>query len=226
MPATILFTPTSRKVGQWDDGTVWAACSQLNEDLKLNGDLRYIGCGNLGQLHIDGGTLYIVGHGCAGGKIGAKIGTRLEAVGGQSLVELLTREGLPKCPRKDVTIYLLACASGASVKTKYFLWKKDPYAQRFANYLAGARFNNYFVVGFAGIMRPGGQHSLNYHFTKADERNWQGRTREDAPQVKYRVSAGWAAKVEGDAWEERTEVRMHLTRRPSVIAHIERAGGG
>jgi hypothetical protein len=219
--ASIVYTPTATAVTQDEDNLVWHTANQISSSLGLGGNVRHNGTGNLNELQADGGVLYVVGHGNAGKGIGAH---GHAAIGATALVAQLTQQGLPTRPARTITVHLYACATGASVRTDYALWRKDPYAQRFAKHLASAGFNDYYVVGYVGFMSPFGQHSVHYHLQDADQRIWEGQSKEDAPRVKYYVNAGGYAKVEGETWQQCTEVRVHpLERRTSVVLHIRRA---
>ena len=221
MPANIVYTPTKTDVTIREDRTVWGSANIISSAVGQKGVVRHQGNGNLGELQADGGILFIVGHGNAGKGIGAH---GHEAIGAKALVAQLTAEGLPTSPRDTVTIHLYACATGSSVRTGYALWRRDPYAERFAKHLAAAGFNDYFVVGYAGFMNASGQHSFAYHYQNADRRNWQGNSKEDAPKLIFRVNAGGFAKVSNGEWNQCTEIRLHpMEKRASVVLNIRPA---
>lgn len=215
----IVYCVSRTEVTRAEDLTVWGACYSLGRDFNA-GDERYCGCGNLGDL-APGGLLFVVGHGNAGSKIGAH-GHEADALGARSLVQQLVADGLPRSPRAEVTIHLYACATGSSVRTMYSLWRKEPYALRFARALAAANFNDYYVVGYAGFMNPTGTYSLSYHVQDADRRNWQGG-RGDAPTILYRVNARGFTQVAGDEWKQYTDITFHRGRANSTVLSIRRA---
>jgi hypothetical protein len=220
MPVDIVYTPTSQKVTSNTDATVYFAAQGISAN--PNNPVRNQGGGNLAELGPDGGTLFVVGHGNAGGKIGAH---GHEAVGARSLVKQLEQEGLPKSPKAQVAIHLYACASGSSVRTAYALWRKAPYAERFAAALAKAGFNNYHVVGYVGFMGMDGEYSLSYHYQDSSKRNFQGKNRIGAPTITFYVNAGGHAKINGDKWQQSTEWRIHPgpKRKNSYVLNIKKA---
>ncbi len=217
MAVDIVYTPTKAAVTTKDDAVMYYSAHTLCEQLKIDvADVRHRGSGNFGLLEADGGTVYVVGHGNAGGKIG----THTDALGAKSLMEAMLAEGLPKRPKGTVTVHLYACASGTSVRTAYLLWRKDPYAVRFAKYLAEAGFQDYYVIGYVGFMNLNGKHSMNYHMQKPKETVWSGKGGGDAPTIVLRVTAGACAQVQGEQWKQYSEVRMHRGRANSLVATI------
>lgn len=216
----IVFTPTSKKVSPKQDALVAATANGIAH-FKCNEQLRWIGNGKLGEM-AEGGTLWIVGHGFAGKKIGAH-GFEGDAKGPHDLVRLLEKEGLPKKPEKPVTIHLHACATGSSVRVSYSLWRQDPYAVKFARYLADEGFTNYFVVGYAGFMNSSGQHSLSYHVQSPTKRIWSGTSQSDAPTILLEVENGRSRWLEGDEWKQFTSFTPHRGRANSTVLSIRKA---
>lgn len=220
MSHTIVYIPSTTKVTQKDDVDVFYAALDL---VRVHEGTQKINDGSKGldALDCEGGQLFVVGHGNAGGKIGAH---GHEAVGARSLVRQLLAEGLPLKPENVVTIYLHACATGASVRTSYCLWRKDPYAQRFAAALANAGAHNYNVVGYAGFVNASGQMSLNYHVQKRDKRNFAGITHaegvDEEKTIEFTVRNGVSAKTRGANWKQFTTYNMHRGRANSQILQI------
>src|SRR5262249_17359461 len=145
-----------------------------------------------------------------------------EALGARSLVRQLVADGLPQSPNATVTIHLWACATGASVRTRYALWRKDPYALRFARALAGAGFNDYVLVGYVGFMHPNGLYSLSYHYKGSSDTTWEGN-RHDAPTITFLVGGGGFNQVAGGEWKQYTKTKVHpIARRTSVVLSVRR----
>ena len=114
---------------------------------------------------INGGTLYIVGHGVSGRGIGA--GYFSGFMNEEELIRSLY--GLPKRPYKNVTIHLYACATGSFVCLGYNKWnfrRAEPFAKRVSDMLAKHGFSGYTVVGYVGFMFPDGKFSLDYDEAK------------------------------------------------------------
>ncbi|MES2257734.1 MAG: hypothetical protein V4724_04410 [Pseudomonadota bacterium] len=221
MAVDIVYTPTKTAVTQQEDAVMYYSARNVCEKLKILNDVRHVGNGGFDALGRDGGVVYVVGHGNAGGKIG----THADALGAKSLMKAMLADGLPKNPGGTVTIHLYACASGTSVRTGYLLWRKDPYAMRFAKYLAEAGFNDFMIVGYVGFMNLSGKHSLNYHMQKSKETVWSGSALargDDAPTITFRVNAGACARVQGEEWKQYSEVRVHRGRANSLVATIRK----
>lgn len=220
--AIIIYTPTTHVVPETDDITVYYSVWGLGQHFTNASKEINNGKAKLGRLDEAGSVLYVVGHGNAGGKIGAH---GHENVGAGSLLRQLLAEGMPLKPAANITIHLYACATGTSVRTAYHLWRKDPYAQRFAEALADAGGSNFTIVGYVGFMNNMGKYSLNYHVQDNTQRNFQGggHGSGDVETVSFVVNDGTFRKTAGDDWLQYTETRSHLTRRDSTVLTIRKA---
>lgn len=220
--AIIIYTPTTHVVPQKDDAlvyfSVWGLGKRYNHASKQINN----GKADLGRLDEEGSVLYVVGHGNAGGKIGAH---GHENVGARTLLRQLLAEGLPLKPGKNITIHLYACATGTSVRTAYHLWRKDPYAQRFAQALAEAGGTNFTIIGYVGFMNDMGHYSLNYHMQDSNQRHFQGGGHGSSrvETITFAVSGGTYRKTAGDDWMQFIEKRSHLMRRNSTVLTIRKA---
>lgn len=214
LPSQFVYTPSTGPVTQAMDRTMWGAAYLLSRELGV--EVQNIGCRTLGGLTEGGGQIFVVGHGNAG----SAIGTHAEHYDPEQLRDLLAADGLPKSPKDTVTVHLYACATGTSVRRSYALWRREPFAKRFADKMASAGFNDCYVVGYCGFMSPGGKHSLKYHASSADKREWLGDNRGDAPTIVFRVNAGACAQVSGDAWKQTLDIRVHRARANSYVMNI------
>lgn len=153
-----------------------------------------------------GGRLYLVGHGNAGGAIG----DHDDKYGANSLVQLLLNERLPKEPKAPVTIWLFACATGASVNLGYVpipVYRKDPFVLRFAKALWAKGFKNYYVVGFAGFVGTDADICVDYSVDddKSDSREWRLTSPEE--RIVYQVTSDGFSKVGGGDFIQETDFR-------------------
>lgn len=220
--AFIIYTPTTHVVPAKDDELVYYSVTDL---AKRHGRAIKVinnGKAKLERLDEPGSILYVVGHGNAGGKIGAH---GHENVGARTLVRQLIAEGLPVAPQNRITLHLYACATGTSVRTVYHLWRKDPNAQRFAQALAEAGGDNFTVIGYVGFMNSSGMFSVDYHMQDNSKRNFKGRGHGsgDAETITFDVSGGTYRKTAGDDWQQFIEKRMHIQRRNSTVLTIRKA---
>lgn len=216
MAKVILYSPITTEFKNTDDTLVYDVyCTLKSKFLSNRREAINDGKANLGELDQAGGTLYVIGHGHAGGKIGVH---QHESVGARSLVTQLLSEGLPKTPKSEITIHLLACCSATSVRTCYTLWRKDPYVERFCAAMVQAGCSNFKVVGYVGFMAGSMQYSLDYHTTDANQRNWEGDMGNSAAPLTttYSVVKGDYNQLDGGKWMQHIDRRLHVC---SVSSH-------
>ncbi|WP_338848425.1 hypothetical protein V8J88_06030 [Massilia sp. W12] len=198
----IAYHTGTRMVKASEDMDVYYSMQDLK--LRCNASITWHnGAAGLERLDTPGGELYVVGHGHAGGRIGAH---GHPSVGARTLLRQLTEEGLPVNPANLITIYLHACATGASVRTNYCLWRKDPYAERFAAALVDAGFNNFHVVGYAGFLNSSGQMCMSYHVQNASKREFSGLEHRQGhntdKEIVFLVKDGDYSKISGANWQQ------------------------
>lgn len=220
--AIIIYTPTTHTVSQKDDIDVYYSVADLNKVYPNSCTEINNGKARLARLDEAGSILFVVGHGNAGGKIGAH---GHENVGARTLLRQLVAEGMPLKPNANITIHLHACATGTSVRTNYHLWRKDPYAQRFARALAEAGGNNFTVIGYVGFVNSSGQAALSYHVQKKALRDFKGlgHGHDDVDTITFAISGGTYRKTAGDNWQQSVETRLHRGRANSTVFTISKA---
>lgn len=153
-----------------------------------------------------GGRLYLVGHGNGGGAIG----DHDDKYGAKSLVQLLLRERLPKSPKRPVTIWLFACATGAAVNPGYYpvpFYRKDPFIQRFSQALYASGCSNYYVVGFAGFVGTDADICVDYGLDDDNDAKRVFRLSSSEERVVYKVTGDGADKVRGGDFIQETNFR-------------------
>ncbi len=210
MAQVILYSPITSGLKPGEDADVYDAYATLRNKFHSSHRLAMNdGKAGLAELDQPGGVMYVIGHGNAGGKIGVH---GHEAVGARSLVTQLLAEGMPKVPKNEVVIHLMACCSATSVRTKYHFWRKDPYAERFCAALVAAGCSNFRVVGYVGFMSGRMQYSLDYDVGNSKKRNWQGAldSAADPLTVTYRVEKSDFNRLDGDKWLQYIDTKHHF----------------